>query len=90
VFLLGPKWSATGYIEEVRNLPALSGAALDGLPLEELVFALSFGLYGAAVHEDFAWLRVTDGTAQISVGARRMQIEEPLGVVGSHGRRLSG
>jgi hypothetical protein len=33
---------------------------LFGLPLEELLFGLSFGLYWAAVYEHFAWLRVVD------------------------------
>lgn len=60
VFLFGLKWSAPGYIEKVWNLSALSGILLDGLPLEELLFGLSFGLYWAAVYEHFAWLRVAD------------------------------
>lgn len=60
VFLLGLKWSAPGYIEQVWNLPALSGVVWFGLPLEELLFALTFGLYWAAVYEHFAWLRVAD------------------------------
>lgn len=66
IFLLGLKWSASGYIEQVWNLPALSGVVLFGLPLEELLFALSFGLYWAAVYEHFAWLRVTDGPREAS------------------------
>lgn len=61
VFLLGLKWSAPGYIEQVWNLPALSGVLVYGLPLEELLFALSFGLYWATAYEHFAWLRVTEG-----------------------------
>jgi hypothetical protein len=61
VFLLGLKWSAPGYVEEVWNLPALSGVLWYGLPLEEFLFGLSFGLYWAAVYEHFAWLRVTEG-----------------------------
>lgn len=66
IFLLGLKWSAPGYIEQVWNLPALSGVVWYGLPLEELLFALSFGLYWAAVYEHFAWLRVTDGLRETS------------------------
>ena len=69
VFLLGLKWSAPGYIEEVWNLPALSGFVLYGLPLEELLFALSFGLYWAAVYEHFAWLRVADAATEASRSA---------------------
>ena len=60
VFLLGLKWSAPGYIEEVWNLPVLSRIVPYGLPLEEFLFALSFGLYWAAVYEHNTWLRVTD------------------------------
>ena len=70
VFLLGLKWSAPGYIEEVWNLRALSGIVLYGLPLEELLFGLSFGLYWAAVYEHFAWLRVTDGPRKTSKSRR--------------------
>lgn len=62
VFLLGLKWSAPGYIEEVWNLPGLSGILLYGLPLEEFLFASAFGLYWAGVYEHFAWLRVADRT----------------------------
>ena len=60
VFLLGLKWSAPGYIEAVWNLPHLSGVLVYGLPLEELLFGLTFGLYWAAFYEHFAWLRVVD------------------------------
>lgn len=62
VFLLGLKWSAPGYIETVWNLPALSGILVSGLPLEELLFGLAFGLYWAGTYEHFAWLRVTEGS----------------------------
>lgn len=60
VFLFGLKWSAPGYIESVWNLPHLSGVLLFGLPLEELLFALTFGTYWAGFYEHFAWLRVAD------------------------------
>ena len=64
VFLVGLKRSAPGYIEEVWNLPALSGVVWYGLPLEELLFALSFGLYWAAAYEHFAWLRPSGPTSR--------------------------
>ena len=51
VFLLGLKWSAPGYTEEVWNLEALSGGLIFGLPLEELVFAFAFGLFWTGFHE---------------------------------------
>ncbi len=67
VFILGLKWFAPGYIEQVWNLPALTGVLIYGIPLEELMFGFTFGLYWAGVYEHFAWRksaqRVRDGLA---------------------------
>lgn len=57
VFLAGLKWSAPGYIEQVWNLPALSGIVPFGFPLEELLFAFTFGLFWTGVYEHFTWQR---------------------------------
>lgn len=54
-FLLGLKWSAPGYIEQVWNLEALSGIAIYGLPLEELLFGFWFGAFWAGIYEHFTW-----------------------------------
>lgn len=61
IFLLGLKWSAPGYIEQVWNLKALSGAFIYGLPLEELVFGFSFGLIWTGIYEHFTWKRSVTG-----------------------------
>jgi len=58
VFMLGLLWSSPGYIERVWNLRALSGVLIVGIPLEELLFGLTFGMYWTGVYEHFAW-RVT-------------------------------
>lgn len=56
VFLAGLEWSAPpGYIARVWNLEALSGVALGFMPLEELLFAASFGAYWVGVYEHFTW-----------------------------------
>jgi hypothetical protein len=55
VFMWGLKWFAPGYIEQVWNLPALSGVLIDGIPLEELLFGAAFGLYWSGVYEHFTW-----------------------------------
>ena len=57
IFLLGLKWSAPGYIEQVWNLKALSGVVIYGLPLEELLFGFSFGLVWTGIYEHFTWKR---------------------------------
>lgn len=53
IFLLGLKWSAPGYIEQVWNLKALSGILIYGLPLEELLFGFAFGLFWTGIYEHF-------------------------------------
>jgi hypothetical protein len=57
IFLLGLKWSAPGYIEQVWNLNALSGIVIYGLPIEELLFGFSFGLVWTGIYEHFTWKR---------------------------------
>jgi hypothetical protein len=67
VFMLGLKWLAPGYIERVWNLSALRGGLIYGIPVEELLFGFSFGLYWAGVYEHFTWhesvAHVREGTA---------------------------
>lgn len=55
VFLLGLEWTAPGYIARVWNLAALSGVLVFGMPLEELLWAVSFGMYWSGVYEHFTW-----------------------------------
>ena len=44
-----------GYVVAVWNLAALSGVLLAGVPLEELMFAFTFGLYWSSVYEHLTW-----------------------------------
>lgn len=55
IFMLGLRWLAPGYIEQVWNLPALSGVLIYGIPLEEFLFGFAFGLYWTGVYEHFTW-----------------------------------
>ncbi len=48
---------APGYIEAVWNLHALSGVRFGSIPLEELGFGFTFGLYWAGIYEHFTWHR---------------------------------
>jgi len=57
VFMLGLRLSVPGYIEQVWNLPRLSGMLVYGIPLEELLFGFAFGLYWTGVYEHFTWSR---------------------------------
>jgi Lycopene cyclase len=67
VFMLGLRWFSPGYIEQVWNLRALSGVLIAGIPLEELIFGLTFGMYWTGVYEHFAW---TMTVARLSEAAR--------------------
>jgi hypothetical protein len=59
VFMLGLKWSMPGYIEQVWNLNALSGIVIYDIPLEELLFGFSIGLYWTGVYEHLTWQKST-------------------------------
>lgn len=65
--------SAPGYIEQVWNLPALSGIRPGGIPLEELGFGFTFGAYWAGLYEHFTWTHGVSASTrvQISTGDRR-------------------
>jgi hypothetical protein len=73
VFMLGLRWSSPGYIERVWNLRALSGVLIAGIPLEELVFGLVFGMYWTGVYEHIAW---TVTVARLPEAARPPQADE--------------
>lgn len=44
-----------GYVGAVWNLKAISSVRLIGVPLEELMFAFTFGLYWSSVYEHLTW-----------------------------------
>jgi len=58
LFVEGIELLSPGYVERVWNLEALSGAMIYNTPLEELVFAFTFGMYWAGVYEHFTWTRL--------------------------------
>jgi len=46
-----------GYMNRVWNYDALTGIVVMWIPLEELLFAISFGMYWSGVYEHFTWTR---------------------------------
>ncbi|NNE34533.1 MAG: hypothetical protein HKN13_04825, partial [Rhodothermales bacterium] len=60
IFLMGLQWTAPGYIERVWNLEALSGVSLIGMPIEELLFAATFGTFWSGVYEHFTWQKTQE------------------------------
>lgn len=63
VFFLALEASSPGYVQRVWNLADLSGILLLGIPLEELLFAVTFGLYWSGVYEHFTWRRLAPADA---------------------------
>ena len=47
-----------GYVEAVWNLKVISGILVLGIPLEELLFALSFGFFWSSVYEHLTWRKI--------------------------------
>lgn len=57
LFLIALEVMAPGYIARVWSLGALSGLAVAGAPVEELLFAAAFGAYWSGVYDHFMWRR---------------------------------
>ncbi len=57
LFVVALEWLSPGYVVRVWNLDALSGVLLGPVPLEELAFALSFGMYWSGVYDHYTWRR---------------------------------
>lgn len=47
-----------GYVEQVWRLDAISGILIVGVPLEELMFAFSFGFLWSSIYEHLTWRRL--------------------------------
>ncbi|HEX2787546.1 MAG TPA: lycopene cyclase domain-containing protein [Ignavibacteria bacterium] len=44
-----------GFVQLVWNLKALSGIFLIGIPVEELAWGFTFGMYWSSIYEHFSW-----------------------------------
>ncbi|MDQ2731769.1 MAG: lycopene cyclase domain-containing protein [Armatimonadota bacterium] len=64
-YVLGLKWSAPGYIESVWNLKALTGINIYGIPLEELLYGFSFGMYWTGIYEHLTWTQTTKTRSEV-------------------------
>ncbi len=49
---------APGYVEQVWTLSAISGYEIIGIPIEELVFAFTFGMLWSSYYEHLTWRKL--------------------------------
>ena len=57
-FLLGLEWLSPGYVDKYWNLQNLSQVTVLSFPIEEFLFALSFGMYWSSVYEHLYWKKM--------------------------------
>lgn len=60
-----------GYVERVWALSALSGVLIWGVPLEEYLFAVTFGMMWSSVYEHISWHKVLPAEAAGATSSRR-------------------
>lgn len=55
VFFVFFNLSFPGYVNEVWNFSAISGILIFGVPIEELLFALTLGMFWSSLYEHLTW-----------------------------------
>jgi len=58
IFLLGLEWLSPGYVGKYWNVQNLSQITVFGFPIEEFLFALTFGMYWSSVYEHVNWKKI--------------------------------
>ena len=55
IFFFLFNWAFPGYIEQVWNFEGISGIKIFGVPMEELLFALTLGMLWSSLYEHLGW-----------------------------------
>ncbi len=55
IFLIGLEWLSPGYVDKYWNLEQLTGIKVLDFPVEEFLFAFTFGMYWSSVYEHLYW-----------------------------------
>ncbi|MCB0261513.1 MAG: lycopene cyclase domain-containing protein [Calditrichia bacterium] len=58
VYFLSLALIAPGYVEKVWTLSAISGIEMIGIPIEELLFAFTFGMLWSSYYEHLTWQKI--------------------------------
>lgn len=57
----------SGYVKAYWNLNALTGVLILGIPMEELLFAFSFGMYWSGLYEHIYWYGIREQRKRESI-----------------------
>ncbi len=66
-----------GYVERVWNLKAISGVLVFGVPLEELMFAFTFGMLWSSYYQHITWLKIRARVPQDRTNAGKVEEAGP-------------
>lgn len=58
IYFLTLEWSSPGYVEKVWELSAISGITVLDVPIEELIFAFTFGMLWSSYYEHLNWVKI--------------------------------
>ncbi|HGY56141.1 MAG TPA: hypothetical protein ENK44_10585 [Caldithrix abyssi] len=58
VYFLSLALLAPGYVEKVWTMSAISGIEIIGIPIEELLFAFTFGMLWSSYYEHLTWRKI--------------------------------
>lgn len=66
IYFASLRWVYPEYVEKFWNLSNLSGILLYGIPVEEFLFAFTFGMFWSSIYEHLYWLRLSKTINQIN------------------------
>lgn len=60
IFFLGINLLYPNFVQEAWNFQTISGILLLGIPIEELLFAFTFGMLWSSIYEHVLWLKLKE------------------------------
>ncbi len=58
IFFLSLLYIFPNYVQLVWNFTSISGILISGIPVEEILFAFSFGFYWSSIYEHIKWYKL--------------------------------
>lgn len=73
LFFATMSWVHPDYVAAYWNIADISGLMVAGVPLEELMFAATFGMMWSGIYEHFGWYRSSEPKSPSNQGSRQRQ-----------------